>query len=303
MQNKEALLRELAALREELVVENAKNEGGKLAANGTFGKTSSKYSVLYNPEMTLYTTLTGQLSLLMLIETFERFGISVISANTDGVVTYCPVGKIAGMKKIVAAWEKCCNLQMEETRYKSVHSRDVNNYIAFTENGKVKTKGIFAETGLMKTPQNEICVNAVIAYLKDGTPVEDTVRACTDIRQFVTVRRVNGGAVWKGEEIGKAVRWYYAVGEIGTLNYKTNGNTVPRTKGAKPCMELPDEFPNDVNYDWYVKECNELLMDIGVVERPVVPKIPRKNSKEWKALLDAGKIELNEEGKSVWVMM
>ena len=66
-------------------------------------------------------------------------------------------------------------------------------------------------------------------------------------------------------------------------------------------MELPDEFPNDVNYDWYVKECNELLMDIGVVERPVVPKIPRKNSKEWKALLDAGKIELNEEGKSVWV--
>jgi DNA polymerase elongation subunit (family B) len=57
----------------------------KIAANGVFGKLGSPWSILYAPHLMVAVTLTGQLALLMLIERAERMGISVVSANTDGV--------------------------------------------------------------------------------------------------------------------------------------------------------------------------------------------------------------------------
>ena len=41
------------------------------------------------------------------------------------------------------------------------------------------------------------------------------------------------------------------------------GNKVPDTDGAKPCMDLPNEFPNDVNYGWYIRKTNEILEEIA----------------------------------------
>ncbi|MEG7688959.1 hypothetical protein U2044_15310, partial [Listeria monocytogenes] len=68
--------------------------GGKIMINGTFGKTGSQYSVLFAPTMLIQTTITGQLSILMLIEWHEHYGIPVISANTDGIVINCPRDKL-----------------------------------------------------------------------------------------------------------------------------------------------------------------------------------------------------------------
>ena len=152
----------------------------------------------------------------------------------------------------------------------------------------------------MKSPQNEICSDAVKQYLVDGTPVEESVRKCTDIRKFITLRTVQGGAVKEGYTLGKAIRWYYAKGVEGAITYKTNGNTVPRSEGAKPIMDLPDELPDDVDYDWYIRECREILMSLGVVKRPELPKIPRKNSKAWKELVEEGRIVEGSKGKWIW---
>ena len=43
----------------------------KICVNGSFGKLGSKYSALYAPELLIQTTLTGQLALLMLIESYN----------------------------------------------------------------------------------------------------------------------------------------------------------------------------------------------------------------------------------------
>ncbi|KRR08781.1 hypothetical protein, partial [Bradyrhizobium valentinum] len=57
---------------------------------------------------------------------------------------------------------------------------------------------------------------------------------------------------------------------LGTRN-KLNGNKVARSDGAKPLMELPDAFPNDVDYDWYIREAESILIDIGYrSERPTL---------------------------------
>ena len=274
----------------------------KIMINGTFGKLGSVYSIFYAPKLLLQTTITGQLSLLMLIEMMERCNIPVVSANTDGIVMKCPRDKEENLKKIVSAWEKHTGFDMEYTYYDGIYNRDVNTYVAIKEDGGHKSKGAFAPSGLMKNPTNEICSEALIAYLKDGTPFEDTLRACKDIRKFISVRKVKGGAIKDDQYLGKAIRWYYAKGVEGTINYKSNGNTVPRSEGAKPCMELPDDFPDDIDYDWYLRECNDFLMDVGLVRRPHPEKIPRKNCKAWLKYLENGDIipDPDNEGKYIW---
>ena len=64
----------------------------KISLNGTFGKLASKHSILYAPDLMLATTLTGQFTLLMLIEWFENEGseIEILSANTDGICLKFP---------------------------------------------------------------------------------------------------------------------------------------------------------------------------------------------------------------------
>jgi hypothetical protein len=110
-------------------------------------------------------------------------------------------------------------------------------------------------------------IESVIALLRDGKPLEETICACRDVRKFVSLRAVTGGANVNGVYLGKAVRWYYAENaRENILNYKRSGNKVPKTDGSKPLMELPDEFPKDVNYGWYIAEARDVLVNLGYAQ-------------------------------------
>lgn len=235
----------------------------KITINGSFGKLGSPYSMLYAPHLLIQTTITGQLALLMLIEQLELAGIPVVSANTDGLIIKCPTLLHNDAEGIIAAWEGATGFLTEETRYRAVFSRDVNNYIAVREDSSVKAKGAYAKTTLSKNPTGGICVDAIVAFLTTGKPIEQTIRECRDLSRFVVVRSVTGGAVKDGQYLGKSIRWYYAVGEQGEIVYAKNGNMVPRSTGGKPCMLLPDSFPEDVNYEWYELEVLEMLRDLA----------------------------------------
>lgn len=172
----------------------------KIVLNGSFGKFGSKYSILFSPNLLIQTTVTGQLALLMLIESLELAGIPVVSANTDGVVSRCPRVKEDVMRQIVRRWEKCTGFVMERTDYRSLYSRDVNNYVAIKLDGTAKTKGAFAEPGLQKNPTTQICVDAVVNLLVENEPLEDTIDFCDDIRKFVAIKMVAGGGQQQGRE-------------------------------------------------------------------------------------------------------
>lgn len=318
MRSSQEIKSEIAALKSKLVDLTVDNEGGKIFLNGTFGKTGSPYSVLFAPEMLIQTTITGQLSLLMLIEWHEHYGIPVVSANTDGIVIKCPRHLVQTSEALIAEWQARTGLEMETVEYRAIYSRDVNNYFAVKADGDVKRKGEYSKAGLVekKNPDTEICSDAVAEYLSKGTPIEYTIAACRDVRKFVTIQRVAGGGVkmwgegprkdarvadmvdtliangWekKGrkwvnwdaqieclpgeayklcfapqrpEYLGKVVRWYYGTRAPGPIVYATNGNTVSLSYGAQPCMTLPDEFPDDIDYQWYIDKANQILVDIG----------------------------------------
>jgi hypothetical protein len=279
-----------------------KAESLKITLNGTFGKTANKWSVLYQPEFMIRTTISGQLYLLMLIELLEVRGIPVVSANTDGVVVKCPRNMRKLFEKCVAVWEKATKLQTEETEYQAIYARDVNNYIAVKPDGSVKRKGVYGEAGLRKNPQNEICNDAVVEYLTHFVPVEQTIRACNDIRKFLSVRTVNGGAEKEGFKLGKVVRWYYSTEITGAIHYKTNGNAVPRSDNARPLNVLVDYIPADLDYDWYIQEAKGILVEIGAVLPANSEKLPRRNTKAWKALFEKGDIieSKTKRGKYEW---
>jgi hypothetical protein len=235
----------------------------KITINGSYGKFGSQYSFLFSPDLLIQTTLTGQLCLLMLIEQVESAGAKVMSANTDGIVVYANKKLISDVTAAYSLWELETGFELEQTNYSALYSRDVNNYIAVKPNGEIKGKGVFAETSLMKNPSTPICYEAVKQFLAKGTPITDTIRACTDVTQFLAVRTVKGGALWRGEYLGKTVRWYYST-DNATIHYKTNGNKVPKSDGAKPLMDLTDTLPSDLDVQWYFNECKSILETLGL---------------------------------------
>lgn len=234
----------------------------KITINGSFGKFGSKYSILYAPDLLVQVTISGQLSLLLLIERYELAGYSVVSANTDGIVLKFHSSDYEAVQAIYRQWEYDTMFEMEETHYSGIYSRDVNNYIAVKTDGEYKAKGSYSEPGLSKNPTSTILINAVSEFIIHNTPIEKTVTECTDVSKFVVVRNVKGGAQKDGHYLGKVIRWYYKKGEYGTINYKLSGNKVPQSDGAYPLMEL-DGLPTDINYDWYINEAHLMLDHLG----------------------------------------
>jgi len=259
---------------------SAKRSGNKVVAdclkiviNGTFGKLGSKWSVLFSPNLLLQVTITGQLALLMLIESLELNGISVVSANTDGIVSKIPDWAEATTDQIVQAWEEATGFETEAVEYKALYSRDINNYIALKTDGKTKNKGAFANPWsekypsifrMHKNPTTTICIEAVECFLRDGIALRQTIESCTDMRKFISIRTVRGGAVKDGVFLGKAIRWYYGVDSGGELIYASSGNKVAKSDGAIPMMTLSDTVPDNIDYDWYVAEAEEMLQDLGI---------------------------------------
>jgi len=249
----------------------AKRSGDKLTAdtlkicvNGSFGKLGSMYSALYAPQLLMQVTLTGQLCLLMLIERLEAAGCRVVSANTDGIVVLFKKAREGVVEEVCFDWMLDTSFELERADYLALYSRDVNNYIAVKKDGSTKRKGVFSEPGLMKNPEFMIVSEAVAAFLATGTPIEQTVGDCRDLSKFVAIRRVDGGAVWREQYLGRAVRFYYSntVRQGECISYAKNTNKVPRSDGARPAMVLGD-FPDDVYHQRYIALAKEALKGLG----------------------------------------
>lgn len=294
-------------LEAELESCKVKDKGFKIALNGVYGKLGSRHSILYAPHLLISVTLTGQLTLLMLIERAERAGIKVVSGNTDGVMFYCPREHYAGLDgdrlkpsllaDICEQWERDTTLDLEFGQYQAIYNQSVNSYFAIKQDGGHKRKGPLGNPWsehiddfdpvrgqLMKNPQATICSDAALMCIKNGTPVEVTIRNCRDIKQFVTVIKAAGGATWRGQYLGKTVRYYWGLDGEPIFKAKPHESTgnfakVPKTEGAIECMRLPDEFPADIDYARYIAEAESILTDLGFYGPIVEPRKPLRLTK------------------------
>jgi hypothetical protein len=168
----------------------------KITLNGTFGKLGSIYCAFYSPDLLIAVTITGQLNLLCVIDELEKLkDVRVDSANTDGVLVAYPPAQRQAVLDVFARNAKRTGFEYEETPYRKMAMKDVNNYIAITTDGKAKTKGLYADAGLMKNPTMQVCSDAVVAYLRDGADIAEYVQTCDKPEDFMAIRNVKGGGV------------------------------------------------------------------------------------------------------------
>jgi hypothetical protein len=156
--------------------------GLKILLNAYFGKFGNADYWLYDPMALVKVTINGQLYLLMLAEKLNQAGYQIVSANTDGLLSYAPREKEKEVLSICHVWEMETGFKLDFAHYDRFIQRDVNNYIAQKEDGTLKKIGIFrthlidgdiqAEE-LVKGYYAPICALALGNYfMKDMSPME-----------------------------------------------------------------------------------------------------------------------------------
>lgn len=237
----------------------------KISLNGTFGKLASRYSVLYSPDLMLAVTLTGQFTLLMLIEWLERAGATTLSANTDGIAIRYSRQQEELVQRVVHRFGQLSRFSFEFTPYRVLAMKDVNNYIAVKPDRSLKVKGIYAPLSLKKNPTAQVCADAVGAWLAHGRAFKQTLLAAP-FRDFISARNVTGGGTQNGQYLGKVVRWYQSTDSaLQPLRYLKNNNKVPKTDGARACMVVEDfaTHPADLDVEWYRREAIKIAIALG----------------------------------------
>lgn len=114
----------------------------KLILNSVYGNFKNRYSALCNPLASATVCIYGQIALFSLCRDLYNAGYKIVNANTDGVV-YVEYPYLNDRDEdICKAWEKEFEGYTLETDYYSEWiQRDVNNYIAVEQDGKITVKG------------------------------------------------------------------------------------------------------------------------------------------------------------------
>lgn len=254
----------------------------KLAVNSVYGKSSDMQSWIFDRQLTMFTTITGELSLMMLIEQYELNGIHVISANTDGVTIRIKKDMIPLMHKLNEWWCNLTQYELERTDYSKIIFSTVNDYLAIMTNGEIKKKGDFlTDFELHKNKSARVVPIALEQYFVHGVPVEHTIRNHKNLYDFCIRQKATRSFHYEGTNrvtgqktiYNKLIRYY--VSNTGEKIFKVK-NPECQTRAAaisqieagewicKVCNFLPKNSPVDnVNYDYYIEKANRIITKIN----------------------------------------
>jgi hypothetical protein len=247
----------------------------KLALNGMFGKTGSDVSCFFDPFVFYGVTVNGQLFLSMLVEQLVKNGAELLQVNTDGVTISVPRKLEEKILEVCKNWEKETKLTLEYASYSKMIIRDVNNYIAVSESGKIKEKGAFeTKKDWHKDNSFMIVPLAVREYFVNGTPIEDTLRNHENILDFCGRYKASKG--WHVEYIyldgnkekrmdfGKMYR-YLPVNRGGTsMKINKDGREHHLCEGIQTVPYNTAEIfdKSNLNYQFFENECRKLIETI-----------------------------------------
>jgi len=199
--------KEILDYRLQLKHEGKKKEQApyKLILNSTYGLLNSEYSAINQPNLAYSICMFGQTALYALVGFLDMAGCKVFNINTDGVA-FIP-DKKGAYKEYIKPWEEYYRLTLEEDRFDYWIQTDVNNYIAVTPDGKIKTKGgdvnnyIDFESGgrnyYFNNANTRIIQKAIVEKIVNGKTPSDTIwenRKRPELFQYV----LTAGSTYKG---------------------------------------------------------------------------------------------------------
>lgn len=220
----------------------------------------SMESWLYDKQALLSVTLTGQFSLLMLIEALELEGFHVVIANTDGIETMVKRDKTDRYYEICKEWEKTTGYNLEFDQYSKIYMSTVNDYFAITTSEKIKTKGDFiTDFELWKNKSARIVALAVTEYLKNGTNPIDFITNHKNIYDFCIMARATGDLYLEEqwEENGKIITKKHKKLVRYYLSSKSNHQLFKRGIGSTgKLMNVNQKAPNELG-EIYIQYFNQ----------------------------------------------
>lgn len=256
----------------------------KLAVNSVYGKSSDLTSWIYDRQVTMFTTITGELSLMMLIEAYELKNIHVISANTDGVTIRIHKDLMDEMFKINDWWCKLTGYELERADYSKIIFSTVNDYIAIKTDGEIKKKGDFlTDFELHKNKSARIVPIALERYFINGVDIRETITSHRNPFDFCIRQKSTKDFHYEGYRRGKEpivynklIRYYVTSGDDGEKLMKIKNTDSDSTAPDAAQVEagewlckvvnyLPantDVGKMNVNYDFYIERAENIIVKI-----------------------------------------
>lgn len=266
---------------------NTISDGLKLAANSAYGNSNNEYSWMYDPYVTMKTTLNNQLLLSKYIEMLHEAipDLQMIQANTDGITYIIDRDQLDIVDETARKWEELSGLFLEDAYYDLMVIRNVNNYLAVDTDGNAKYKGLFeidkavgSEPAVHKNNSYRIIPIALSEYFINNIPVEQTIKNHDNIYDFCAGVRAKGKdwyfeytKVINGEiesqKLSKTIRYF--ISNEGGIIYKCNVDGRKEYTEAHPLKGIYwkqtlfntyyDSNDYDINYQYYIRECNKVI--------------------------------------------
>ena len=247
----------------------------KLVINSTYGQSGAgkrlpdgQYKVLsnlYDPRRMREVCINGQLMLLQLIEVLSESGFQLVQSNTDGLIYEFDESRKSELESIVHDWEARTRMTMEFDYTKVLYQRDVNNYIAVFDNGKIERKG-----GAVKEPKlldNDLPIvsDAVVEYFINGVKPEDYINECDSMMRFMKTYKLSGKyhhCEHNGEILSdKVYRVFASRSRKDGIVYKVKeGGNPEKFAGCPDHAKIVNDnirgekVPNWLDRQWYIDE-------------------------------------------------
>lgn len=250
----------------------------KVVINGTYGICKDKGSTAYDPRQANLICLNGQLMLIDLIEHLEAIdGFELIQSNTDGLIVCLPDTDEAfqQMDDICYEWEQRCNMELEFDQISSIYQKDVNNYMFKFANGKLERKGAYVKPLSPIDYDLPIINKALIAFMTDHIPVEQTINNCTELIEFQKLVKLSSKYEYvehNGKRYDyKCYRVFASIDQRDGKIYKCRSGSNPAKFGNTPdCCFIDNDnmrgakIPDKLDRQWYIDLAKKRLDDFGI---------------------------------------
>jgi len=282
----------------------------KKLLNALSGAMKDQHNPAYDPRNNNCMCINGQLMLLDLIEHLEVVpGFQLLQSNTDGLIIQIPDTDEAfnQVDDICFDWEsRCstekCSILLGLDTISEIYQKDVNNYLWIDADGKVERKGAYVKELNPIDYDLPIVNKAIVDYMVDKIPVEQTIHECTDLKEFQKLVKLSDKYSWVEHEAGvptlirtirhrdgtktellsysRSERYSYKSYRVfaskdmhkGRILKVKTSKKKPEKFGGTPdhCFIWNDQIdgitcPDELDREWYIKLAKDRLKDFGVI--------------------------------------
>ena len=249
----------------------------KLVLNSTYGVMKDKNNDLFDPLQANRVCIYGQLLILDLVEKLEPH-CKIIQSNTDGVLIKMNSDDDYDLIDDIAyEWEQRTHLNLEFDEYRKVFQKDVNNYIIVDAEGHYKSKGAYVKKLNNLDYDLPIINKALVDYMVNNIPVEDTINNCNDLKEFQLVTKISNKYkyILHGEHKikEKCIRIFASkyIDDPGVTKVsERTGKPAKISNSPEHCFIYNEEVndvkvPNKLDKTWYINLATKRLNDFGVI--------------------------------------